>query len=115
MVLSNHIKVNLTHEEVHALAQSEYYYRKRQGNIMVTLINLIVVGNLIKTNYFSDHNDKDQGYIEYDMEKKKVVLYYYSQEDKDSKIKYDFSKAIWAIEKLIEYNKFPEKYRYIWY
>ena len=82
---------------------------------MVTLVDLIVVGKLIKTIFFSYNNDKDQGYIEYDMEKRKVVSYSYSQRDKESKIKYSFSKAIRAIEKLIEYNKFPEKYRYIWY
>lgn len=82
---------------------------------MITLINLSKSGNLISTNYFSENNDKDQGYIEYNIDEKKVVSHSYSLEDEKSGIKYDFSKAIRAIEKLIEYNKFPKKYRYIWY
>lgn len=82
---------------------------------MLTLINLIKEGNLIKTNYYSENNDGDKGYIEYDIDKKKVLSYSYSQEDKESSLKYDFHKAVRAIEKLIECNKFPSKYRYIWY
>ena len=82
---------------------------------MITLINLVKEGNLIKTNYFSEKNSDDLGYIEYDIAQKEVIKYTYSREDSESFVKFDFSHAIRAIECLIEYNKFPEKYRYIWY
>ena len=81
---------------------------------MVTLINLIKEGNLIKTNYFSESNSDDLGYIEYDVAKNEVVRYTYSREDNELFLKY-FNKAVRAIECLIKNDKFPEEYHYIWY
>lgn len=82
---------------------------------MVTLINLKRIDNLIITDYFLDDNNDDKGHIEYDISRNSVIQYSYSREDDESNIKYGFRKAIAAIEKLIEYGRFPEKYRYIWY
>ena len=82
---------------------------------MITLINLVKSGSIVKTNYFSETNDNDKGYIEYDIGQKKVINCSYSLEDSKSSIKLSFNKAIQAIERLVEYNKFPKKYRYLWY
>ena len=84
-------------------------------NIMVTLVNVKKSNNLIVADYFLESNNYDKGHLEYDVEKKQVIKYSYSKEDADSTIKYGLSKATKAIEKLIEFNKFPETYRYIWY
>lgn len=65
--------------------------------------------------YFSDSNDKDVGKIEYDISAKKVLSFSYSRADEATTIHYDFAKAVAAVEKLVEYNKFPATYRYIWY
>lgn len=84
-------------------------------NTMVTLINLKNDNGIIYTDYFIESNVSDLGHIEYDSKSKEVISYSYCKEDKNAYVKYGFSKALIAIEKLIEYNKFPEKYRYIWY
>lgn len=82
---------------------------------MVTLINLKNNNGIIITDYFLDTNESDKGHIQYDIHKKAVISYSYSQEDKDSFVKYGFNKALRAIETLVEHDEFPEKYRYIWY
>lgn len=82
---------------------------------MVTLSNLIKSGNKINTDYYLENNKEDRGHVEYDVEKRKVTKYSYSQEDEKSNIKYGFKKSVVAIEKLIEADKFPEEYKYIWY
>ena len=82
---------------------------------MVTLVNLSKVNNIVSAEYYCENNETDKGYIEYDIEKKKVIKCSYCQEDAKSHIKYGASKAAKAIEILVAANRFPEKYRYIWY
>lgn len=82
---------------------------------MTTLVNLVNNNGIIDTDYFGETNESDKGHIQYDIRENKVIDYSYSNEDAESPIKIDFRKAIRAIELLIQYNKFPEKYSYIWY
>lgn len=82
---------------------------------MVTLVNPKKVNSVVSAEYYCELNETDKGYIEYDFEKKKVIQCSYCQEDAKSHIKYGASKAVKAIERLVAANKFPEKYRYIWY
>lgn len=82
---------------------------------MITLVNLVKDGDVVKTDYFEESNSNDRGHIEYDIKQKKAIKYSYSREDRESRVKLGFSKSIRAIEKLVEYNKFPNRYRYLWY
>ena len=82
---------------------------------MVTLINIQRINHVVSAEYYCEDNETDKGHIVYDIEKEKVIQCSYCQEDAKSHIKYGASKAVKAIERLVAANKFPEKYRYIWY
>ncbi len=82
---------------------------------MVTLIHIVKNGSCVSADYFLDKNECDIGYIEYEIDSEKVIQYSYSHEDEQSYVKYGYHKAIEAIKLLVKYNKFPDRYCYIWY
>lgn len=82
---------------------------------MVTLINPERNGDIVSTEYFIESNENDRGYIEYDVTKDKVIKCSLCQEDSASFLKIGANKTVKAIQKLVAANKFPERYRYIWY
>ncbi len=81
---------------------------------MVTLINLVKDGNLIRTDYYGEGETNDLGHIVYDISADKVVEKVYSKSESDTWYTY-FSKAVIAIRRLVEYNKFPSTYHFLWY
>ena len=82
---------------------------------MITLENLRKEGNIIKTNYYSDDNVDDQGYLEFDISKDEIVKAEYSEEDLRYSRAYDAGYARRAIRKLVARNSYPKRYQYIWY
>lgn len=85
---------------------------------MVTLINIVREGNLLKVNYYEDTDWHDLGYIEYDIEKRKVVAYSYSNSEKEGPLKRGYHKTIEAIEMMLEGGtdkEFVKTLHYYWY
>ena len=87
---------------------------KRLWNIMLTLINIEKKDGLIVADYYYD-DESDVGHIEYDILKDKIIKKRYNALDKNSLIKYGFSKISKACRLMIENNKYPDAYHYIWY
>lgn len=81
---------------------------------MVTLINIEKRDSLIIADYYYD-DESDVGHIEYDILKNKIIKRRYNALDENSPIKYGFSKISNACKLMIENNKYPNAYRYIWY
>lgn len=81
---------------------------------MISLINIERQKNIVQANYY-ESDIEDLGFIKYDIEKKQVVDFIYNEEDKRHTNKTGYHKSIKAIELLVKYNKFPNKYNYVWY
>ena len=79
---------------------------------MITLTNLVKEGNLIRTDYYGYDNEK--GHIVFDISADEVVAKVYSKTESDKSYPF-FAKAVIAIRRLIEYNKFPTEYTFSWY
>lgn len=82
---------------------------------MVKLKNIKKNNDIVSLNYCVDDAEKKLGYIEYDVEQKKVVVHKSSEYEKDESYRYGYSKALEAIEIMAEANDYPEKFSYYWY
>jgi len=81
---------------------------------MVILKNITKINNIVTAQYYMQ-DEKDLGYIEYDLKQKEIIGYQYNKEDTQNAIKRGLSKSVQAIELMSKYNKFPAEFEYSWY
>lgn len=82
---------------------------------MVTLTNIKKENNVIYADYFPESDSFDVGFLEYDVEVKKVKNFKYCQTDEKSYLKSYFKKAIYAVKKMQNRDNLPKEYRFMWY
>ena len=79
---------------------------------MVTLENLVKIGNIIEADYYYENETDKRGHFKYDITKDEYIEL---RKIKETEIEVGFGQIRNALHRLVRLNIFPETYHNIWY
>lgn len=82
---------------------------------MVTVTDIKIHGNILTAKYYPEGQNKDLGFIKYDLDKKQAVEIHYCEADRDSFLKAYAYKAVRALKKHPENESWPDHLYSFWY
>ena len=71
--------------------------------------------NIISADYYYSDKTEDVGHISYDIDNDEIIDIEYTKRDAEKECKYPVGLLINAFRHMVEHNRYPKTYRYIWY
>lgn len=82
---------------------------------MVVLENAKKENNIVTANFWYSGNKDDRGYFAYSIDREKFIQLSLPAADHGDKLSYSFGKVKAALRNMIEHDKYPSSYHYMWY
>ena len=80
---------------------------------MVTLENLVKIGNIIEADYYYENETDKKGHFKYDITKDEYIELH--KIEYETGIEYGFGHIRDALHLFVKMNDFPETYHHSWY
>lgn len=82
---------------------------------MIALENVKKKENRIEADFWYPSHPDDWGHLSYDITREEINHVDMPKHSKGTVHSYQFGKVLFALKKMVRYNKFPSPYYYFWY